>query len=411
MSLLFTPGNIGSLEIKNRFVRAPVYEGLAEADGAVGPDMLAFHERLARGGVGLICTGYMFASPLGRAQKRQAGIHCDAMVPGLKKLADTTHDHGAKIAFEISHAGRQTEKHLIGQNPVGPSRIRRDPSYFIKPDEMTDAMVRNAVDDFVAAAGRAVEAGSDLIYLHAGGGDLLNQFLSPFFNVRKDRWGGSDENRFRILEEIITGIKAKVSKNVPILVKMNSRDLTPSQGITLELARTYTAWLNDLGVDGLELTTGIKFYDHMNCWRGAVPVKEIVRALPAWKKPVGWLLMKQLEGTRDLIEGWSLEDIKAVKGCAGDMALVIVGGMRQKAHMETVLAEGHADFIALARPLIRQPALINRLMEGKTEASSCISCNRCIGAVMNQLPAACYRNGLPKRSAATDTPAITSPPD
>lgn len=397
MSRLFTPETLGTLEIKNRFVRAPVYEALASDDGSVSDEMIAFHKRLAKGGVGLICTGYMFAHPLGRAQKKQAGIHSDAMIPGLKKLADAVHEEGATIAFEISHAGRQTEKHLIGQNPIGPSRIRRDPSFFIKPDEMTDAQVREAVDAFVAAAGRAVEAGSDVIYLHAGGGDLLNQFLSPFFNTRKDRWGGSDENRFRILREIITGIKEKVSPDTPILVKMNSRDLTPGKGITLDLAATYTAWLSELGVNGLELTTGVKFYDHMSCWRGAVPVKEIVRALPAWKKAVGWMLMKNLEGKRDLIEGWSLEDLKAVKKQAGDMKLVIVGGMRKKAHMETLLEQGHADFISLARPLIRQPSFVNRLMEGRTEESSCISCNRCIGGVMNQLPTACYKNGLPSK--------------
>lgn len=400
MSLLFTPGKIGNLEIKNRIVRAPVYEALAGEDGSIGEEMIAFHTRLARGGAGLLCTGYMFADPLGRAQKKQAGIHSDAMIPGLKKLADAVHAEGAKIAFEISHAGRQTERHLIGRNPMGPSRIRRDPSFFIKPDAMSDYQVCDVVESFVAAAARAVEAGSDLVYLHAGGGDLLNQFLSPFFNVRSDRWGGSDEDRFRILREIVVGIKARVSKTVPILVKMNSRDLTPGKGVTPELAGRYAAWLAELGVSGLELTTGVKFYDHMNCWRGAVPVAEIVRALPAWKKPVGWMLMKNLEGKRDLIEGWSLDDVRAIKPFSGDMALFAVGGMRRRDHMEAVLEQGHADFIGLARPLIREPSFVNRLREGKTDASSCLSCNRCIGGVMNQLPTACYRNGLP---AATGT--------
>ena len=395
MSSLFTPGKIGTLEIKNRVVRAPVYEALAKEDGSIDEAMIAFHSRLAKGGTGLICTGYMFAHPLGRAQKRQAGIHCDAMIPGLTRLASAVHDQGAKIAFEISHAGRQTEKHLIGQNPLGPSRIRRDPSYFIKPDAMGESQVEEAVDAFVTAAARAVEAGSDLIYLHAGGGDLLNQFLSPFFNVRKDRWGGSDENRFRILKEIILGIKRTLPPETPILVKLNSQDLTPQPGITLPLAATYTAWLAELGVDAIELTTGVKFYDHMNCWRGDVPVKEIVGALPAWKRPVGWMLMKNLEGKRDLIHGWSLDDLKAVKDQSGVMKRLVVGGMRTKAEMEAALDGGHADFIALARPLIRDPAFPNRLKAGKVDASSCTSCNRCIGGVMNQLPTACYANGLP----------------
>ena len=395
MSLLFTPHKIGNLEIKNRFVRAPVYEGLAAGDGSVGNDMIRFHTRLARGGAGLICTGYMFADRLGRAQKRQAGIHSDDMIPGLKKLADAVHKEGAKIAFEISHAGRQTEKHLIGQNPIGPSRIRRDPSFFIKPDEMTEEKICETVDAFIAAAGRALKAGSDVVYLHAGGGDLLNQFLSPFFNVRKDKWGGSPENRFRIVREIITGIKTRVSADIPILVKMNSQDLKPRKGITTQLAVTYAAWLDELGVNGLELTTGVKFYNHMNCWRGDVPVKEIVKALPLWKKPVGWMLMKNLQGKHDLIEGWILEDLKAARKVSGNMALFIVGGMRKTAHMTEILEKGYADFICLARPLLREPSFVKNVREGKTQESLCISCNRCIGGVMNQLPTACYRNGLP----------------
>ena len=396
MSLLFTPRRIGSLEVKNRFVRSPVYEGLAGGDGSIGDEMVALYRRLARGGAGLICTGYMYVHPWGRAQERQAGIHVDAMMPGLQRLAEAVHAERAHVAFEISHAGRQAKKHLIGRNPIGPSRFRRDPSFFIKPDEMDDGQVREAVDAFVSAARRATEAGSDLIYLHAGGGDLLNQFLSPFFNIRQDRWGGSDEARFRIVEEIITGIQTKVSADIPILVKMNSRDLTPGEGIDLPLARTYTSWLRQLGVAALELTTGVKLYDHMSCWRGAVPVKETVRALPAWQRPVGWLLTKRLEGKRDLIEGWTTQDLQAVREVSGDMALIMVGGMRRRAHMEEVIATGLADLIGLGRPLIRQPSFVNQLKDGRKDESTCCSCNRCIGGIMNQLPTACYREGLPR---------------
>lgn len=395
MSLLLTPGKIGNLELKNRIVRAPVYEALAETDGSVNDALINFYTRLAKGGAGLICTGYMFAAATGRAQIRQVGIHSDEMLPGLKKLADAVHNEGAKIAFEISHAGRQTEKHLIGRNPFAPSGIRRDPSFFIKPDEMTGKDVDEIVEAFIKAAERAVAAGSDLIYLHAGGGDLLNQFLSPFFNVRKDKWGGSAENRFRILHEIITGIKRRVSDEIPMLVKMNSQDLPPKTGITTEIAAGYVTMLNKLGVDALELTTGVKFYNHMLCWRGDVPVKEIVQALPWWKKTVGWVLMKNLQGKHDLVEGWILDDLQKIKHAAGGMKLFIVGGLRKTAHMEEILETGDADFISLARPLIRQPSFPKQVMEGKAKEVTCISCNRCIGGLMNHLPVACYQKGLP----------------
>lgn len=395
MSLLFTPGKIGTLEVKNRFVRAPVYEALAGTDGTVGDTMINYYQQLARGEIGLIGTGYMYVDPLGKAQKRQTGIHSDTMIPGLTRLADCVHKQGAKIAFEISHAGQQTMKSITGHHPVGPSRRRRDPSYLIKPREMDEGQIQSTIDAFVSAAGRAVKAGSDIVYIHAGGGDLLNQFLSPFFNVRKDQWGGSDENRFRIVREIINGVRQTVSLDVPILVKLNVRDFTPFKGITPELASIYSGWLNELGVNGLELTTGVKFYNHMNCWRGEVPVKEIVSALPAWKRPVGWLFMKTLENRYNLREGWGIPDLIEIRKVTGDMALFLVGGMRRTAHMEEVLEKGYADFIALARPFISEPNFVKRVMEGKTSESSCISCNRCIAGVMHDLPTACYKNGLP----------------
>jgi 2,4-dienoyl-CoA reductase-like NADH-dependent reductase (Old Yellow Enzyme family) len=396
MSLLFTPGAIGSLEIKNRIVRAPVYEARAGLDGTVGDEMIAYYKQLSRSGVGLICTGYMFVDPLGRAQKYQTGIHSDAMLPGLSRLADTVHEDGARIAFEISHAGRQTLKSLTGHPPVGPSRIRRDPSFLVKPVEMSDDLIRHTIDAFVSAAGRSVKAGSDIVYLHAGGGDLLNQFLSPFFNVRKDRWGGSPENRFRIMADIIGGIRQTVSSNVPILVKLNVRDFTPFTGVSPDLALIYAGWLADLGVDGLELTTGVKFYNHMNCWLGGVPVNDIVSALPGWKRPFGWLFMKSLEHRHPLVEGWNAQSLRDIRKASGDMALFLVGGLRKVPHMEALLENGTADFVALARPLIREPNFVKRVMEGKTGEATCISCNRCIAGVMHDLPTACYRNGLPK---------------
>ena len=397
MSLLFTPGKIGSLEIKNRFVRAPIYEGLSERDGSINDKMIDSYTRYARNCIGLICSGYMYIDPIGKAQIYQTGIHSDKMIPGLSRLADSVHKEGAKIAFEMSHAGRQTTKSISGYNQVGPSRFRRDPSYFIKPHEMDEDHIKGTIHSFVSAAGRAFKAGSDIVYIHAGGGDLLNQFLSPFFNVRKDRWGGSDENMFRIIKEIIVGVRQTVPADVPILVKMNVDDMTPSPGITPNLAAVYAGWLNELGVNALELTTGVKFFNHMNCWRGEVPVKEIVSSLPAWKKPIGWIKMKNLEGKHNLIEGWSIPYLKEIRKVSGDMALILVGGMRRTSHMEEVLEKGYADFISLARPFIREPNFVKRVMEGKTTEASCKSCNRCIGGAMNQLPTACYHRGLPKK--------------
>jgi len=392
MSLLYTPKKIGTVEIKNRFVRAATYEGMADETGRVTDRLLKIYENLAKGDVGLILSSFMYVHPLGKALKHQLGIHSDEMVPGLKKLSDAVHNEGGKIAFEITHGGRQAKRELIGRTPLGPSAIHRDPTYFVKPVEMTSKEIHEVINAFVNAAKRSVEAGTDIIYLHAGGGDLLNQFLSPYFNKRKDEWGGSDENRFRIIKEILEGIK-KTAPEKPVLVKMNAEDFTPKPGMTPELLKKYIAMLKEAGIHALELTSGIKYYNPMNCWRGEVPVKEVLTSLPLWKRPVGWLKMKRWEGNYNLVEGWNKKYLDEVKILADDIALFLVGGMRRFDHMEDIIQRGDADFICMCRPFIREPGLVKKFKEGVKEAS-CVSCNRCFAAAANSIPTLCYKGGL-----------------
>jgi len=394
MSLLFSPKAIGNVEIKNRFVRAATYEGMADEDGRVTDRLVEVYSRLAQGEVGLVLTSFMYVHPLGKAMKNQVGIHRDNLVPGLSRLAEAVHDHGSRIAFEITHGGRQAKPELIGRKPMGPSSVRRDPSFFIKPAAMTVADIHDAIDAFIAAARRGLAAGGDIVYIHAGGGDLLNQFLSPYFNCRRDEWGGSTANRFRILGEIIHGIRAAAG-DVPLLVKMNAHDFTPRPGVTPDLAVEYASKLSDLGVNALELTSGIKFYNFMNCWRGEVPIEEVLRALPAWKRPIGRIKMKRWARSYGLVEGWNLEYLKKVRPVTGGMALFLVGGIRRLEHMEQVLRKGEADFICMSRPFIRQPDLVKRFKQGEKEAS-CRSCNRCFAAAANDMPTLCYQGGLPR---------------
>jgi 2,4-dienoyl-CoA reductase-like NADH-dependent reductase (Old Yellow Enzyme family) len=391
--LLFTPKKIGNLEIKNRFVRAATYEGMADDAGYVTDELISVYHRLAKGEVGLILSSFMYVHPWGQALKNQIGIYHDDAIPGLSRLAEAVHEGGGKIAFELTHGGRQAKPGLIGRKPLGPSSKHRDPTFFIKPAAMITKDIREVITSFTAAAKRAVQAGGDIVYIHAGGGDLLNQFLSPYFNCRSDEWGGTIENRFRIVREIIENVKSAVG-DIPLLVKMNAEDFTPASGITPELASEYTARLAALGVDALELTSGIKFYNFMNCWRGEVPIKELMKALPAWKKPIGFLKMRRWAGKYDLLEGWNLDYLRMVKPAAGGMVLFLTGGMRRVEHMEEVLKNGDAEFICLARPFIRQPELVKMFREGLKE-STCTSCNRCFPAAANDIPTRCYRGGLP----------------
>ena len=396
MSILFTPINLGDVQIKNRFIHSATYEVMASETGEVTDKLVKRYQNLAKGETGLIIPGYMFVHPLGRSYGYQTGIHTDDMIPGLRKLVEAVHKEGGKIAFQLAHAGRQTTKAMIGQTPIGPSSKGRDPINFVKPREMSADQIQEVIHAFGSAANRAVEAGVDGIQLHAAHGYLISQFLSPFFNQRKDEWGGSDANRFRFLKEIISEVRKVLPQGMPVLVKLNAHDHTPQEGITPPLAVIYAGWLSDLEINGLEVSCGSPVYSFMNMCRGEVPVKELVKSLPFWKKPLGKLMMNSMVGKYDLEEGYNLEAAKLIKPALGKIPLFAVGGLRTVSQMEEALEKQYADCISMCRPFIREPFIVKKIKEGKAEAVACVSCNRCLAAPPNNMPVKCYNKGFPE---------------
>jgi 2,4-dienoyl-CoA reductase-like NADH-dependent reductase (Old Yellow Enzyme family) len=242
-----------------------------------------------------------------------------------------------------------------------------------------------------------VRAGADGIQLHAAHGYLPSEFLSPFFNIRTDSWGGSDENRFRFLKEIYQEVKKVVPDGYPVFVKLNTNDYTPKEGITPSLAVKYAKWLVELGIHAVEVSCGATNYSYMNMCRGDVPTNELVKGLSWWEKPIGRLMISKLEGKYDLEEGYNLEAAKMIKPVLGETPLFLVGGMRTVAHMEEILKNEYADVISMSRPFIREPFLVKKIAEGKMKSVSCVSCNRCLAAVPSDLPVYCYNKGFPKK--------------
>jgi len=394
MSILFTPKKLGAIEIRNRFIHSSTYECMATETGHVTDTLIRRYRKIAKGGVGLIIPGYLYITPEGRAVKYQTGIHNDDMIGGLKELVDAVHDEGGKIAFQLVHAGRQT---MINRNPMAPSQGPRDAVYMVKPKEMTEEEIQEVIKAFGVAAFRANKAGSDGIQVQAAHGYLINQFLSPFFNKRTDSWGGSDENRFRFLKEAILEVRRNISGGKPVLVKLNTQDYTPKEGITLQLAERYAAWLADLPIDGLEVSCGTLSYSMFNMIRGDVPTKEIVMNFPWWRKIIGKMILKKMEGKFELEEGYNLEAAKRIKPVMRDIPLFAVGGMRSVDHMENTLKDGAVDFISMCRPFIREPNIVNKFREGKTAEVACVSCNRCFAAIANDMAVQCYQKGFPEK--------------
>ncbi|MFH1351639.1 MAG: NADH:flavin oxidoreductase [Pseudomonadota bacterium] len=381
------------MEVENRFVHSATYEAMALETGEVTDALIRRYHDLSKGGIGLIIPGYLYVHPLGKAMPRQAGIHTDHMIGGLRELVETVHQNGAKIAFQLAHGGLQTGKRITGQPPLAPSSSVRNPMTFEKPREMVEEEIREVIGSYGQAARRAAESGADAVQLHAAHGYLISEFLSPFFNRRDDAWGGTDEGRFNFLGEVFLETKQSIPSEMPILIKMNCNDFTPQQGVTPNLARKYAGWLRELGISSIELSCGTLHTFHTV--RGTIPSREMAMAFPWWMRPLAKLMFRRLSPRCAFEEGYNFEAAKTVKPSMGEVPLILVGGMRRLAHMEKVVDDGYADFISLSRPLIREPFLIKRFKEERATEASCISCNRCFAAIANNLPLRCYREGFP----------------
>ncbi len=388
MSILFSPFQLKNLELKNRFVFSACEDNLATDRGQVTDRIIGKMRRLAKGEVGLIISSHTAVHPLGRTKKHQLGIFSDEIIPGLRQLVDAVHRAGGKIIFQLGHAGAQAAGDTIGRRPLGPSASPKN-------DEIQNDQIAEVVLAFAAGARRAAEAGADGIQLHAAHGYLINEFLSPFFNHRNDPWGGSAENRFQFLRNVISEIRKEWPSDKVLIVKLNSNDHTPDEGITPSLAVRYAGWLAEMAIDGIEVSCGTSSLSPWNLCRGDIPVGDILGLMPEDKRAA---VQEKLSMTKDrfvMEEGYNLKAASMMRPAVGRVPLFAVGGWRHVRAMEDAVHQGQTDLIPLCRPLIREPNLVKKIREGKTDQAACISCNRCFIALAFDFPVSCYCQGLP----------------
>lgn len=342
-SILFHSGTIGNLRLRNRLVRSATAEYMTDAEGRPEKPLADLYGELARGGVGLIITGHCFVHEGGRCQVQMTGVHRDDLIPALEMPTTAVHEGGGFVVMQINHGGRGCREDAIPGKAVAPSPVPtaegKEP-----PEELSEQGIREIVAAFGDAAGRAKAAGFDGVQIHAAHGYLINQFNSPAANWRRDRWGGTPARRMRFLEEVAAAVRERVGNDYPVLIKLGMED-PARDGLTLKDGAEIVRHLADWGIDALEVSGGIG---------GTSVRKDILR----------------LED-----EGYFLDAARAARE-ATDLPIILVGGLRSKALMEQILEEGTADFISMSRPLIREPDLPRRFLEGQ-ERSTCISCNRC----------------------------------
>lgn len=374
MSILFQPGTIGGLTLKNRLVRSAFLENMATRDGLPTDDTLRHYERLARGGVGLIITGMAYVSPGGRGQPLQHGAHTDAMIPAWRKITDSVHALGGKIAMQLVHCGRQTNpKALSGTRSVAPSSVP-DLFYLTRPRRMTGEEIHQTIRDFGDAARRVRAAGFDAVQIHGAHGYLVSGFLSPLTNRRRDEWGGDPERRLRFLAEVYRAVREGVGDDFPVLCKLNADDQVWG-GLTTRESFPAARRLAEMGLDALELSGGI-FEVFLRICRGGAPTE--ILALD--RNPIvrhGLRAAFRLQEMATPFEEAYFRPYATRLKPTLAIPLILVGGIRTPDTAESLLTSGVADFVSLARPLVREPGLPNRWRSGERRAAQCDSCNRC----------------------------------
>lgn len=381
-SILFSPITLGDMTIENRFVHSACEDNLADNNGLVTPAMLKKYKNLAKGEIGLIISSHLYIHAMGKGNVRQAGIDKDMMVAGLGELVKQVHLYKSKIILQLGHGGLQASSALINASTLG-------------PDNMTEKNLHEVIESFADAAKRASDAGADGVQLHAAHGYLLNEFLSPYYNRRKDAWGGSPKRCFRLIRQIIIRVKKAMPKKMLLLVKLNTNDYTPEPGIDFALAAIYAGWLSEMGVDALELSCGTSKMAPWAMCRGEIPVDELVKGMPDKIKPKARAFLQAKAGQYNLDGPYNLDASRYIKPFAGKTPVFPVGGWRTIKQMEKAMEMGDTDFISMCRPFIREPFLVKKIREGKSQGATCKNCNRCLAALPNKMPVRCYYKTAP----------------
>ena len=410
---LFEPWKIGTCEIPNRVALVPMLMEVAELDGTAGDRAIAYYTERAKGGVGLIETEVTRISDWsGCTGPRQLSVTSDRCIPGLTKLANSIHHEGSKIFVQLHHPGRQTYQLVvtawklsdtIGRHWDGWWKIffsltkymdifdkqifhnfyLRTVSASNIPNELACSPVRESQkvrpltkweinkieDEFAQGALRCKKAGIDGVQLHCSHGYFLQQFISPYTNRRTDEYGGSLENRLRIIKEIIDKIHKLCGPDYPISARLTVdeyyRLFGYNQGYTLNEGVEVAKMLESYGIQFLDLSCGS--YECMN----------------AWCEPTSYDL------------GWRKDNAKAVKE-AVSIPVGQTGVIRTPEQAEKLLEEGYQDVIGLARPLLADPYWVNKAKEGRTdEINKCLSCLYCLESMMGNALA----GGLPGQCA------------
>jgi 2,4-dienoyl-CoA reductase-like NADH-dependent reductase (Old Yellow Enzyme family) len=373
---IFEPARLGPITLRNRTIKAATFEGMTRG-ALVSGELIDFHRRVAAGGVGMTTVAYCAVAPEGRTDRHQIYWRDEARV-GLRRLTDTVHAEGAAISAQIAHAGPVADARSNRLPALSPSRLFSPLSLQFTRRASTDDLAR-IVTAHADAAVAAIDVGFDAVEIHLGHNYLASAFLSPKLNRRRDRYGGSLENRARLAREIARAVRDAVGGRVAVLAKLNMDDGV-RRGLHLDESIQVARWLEaDGSIDALEMTAGSSLLNPMYLFKGPAPLREFAAAM---HQPVR--LGVRLFGRTRLHsypyrDGYLLDDAKQVRA-AVRLPMILLGGVTDLPVMEAAMSAGF-EFVAMARALLREPDLVNRLRVDSSVRSKCIHCNKCMPTI------------------------------
>ncbi len=349
---LFEKSTLKTREFKNRFFRAATWEALASSTGHMTEELFALYKELAQGGVGAILTSYAFVTKDEQPNPGMLGIYDDSFIDDYKKLTAMCAQNNTRIILQVAYGGSMSYMQPLSSRILAPSAVQNEATGIL-PIAMTEEDIAFIREAFVQAAIRAEKAGFDGVQIHAAHGYLLSQFLSPDYNTRTDAYGGSIENRVRLLREIIENIKNIVNPHFLVMAKINSEDFT-EQGLTQADSLQTIKILEQAGLDVVEVSGGN------------------LSSVSVQKENLGCMRKKVSLQTQSYFAEFAKKLVKHV-----EIPVILTGGNINCAHMEELHTAFGIDFFGICRPLIAEPNLIAMWEKQPDKKPQCVSCGKC----------------------------------
>lgn len=377
-SKLFTPYKLGPIELRNRTIRSAAFENMAYGNRP-SQDLYDYHTAVARGGVGMTTVAYCAVNKSGVSFDGQLWMR-EEIIPELKRLTDGIHAEGAKASIQLGHCGNMTHRHTCGCMPVGASG-----GFNLYSPTFVRALKEHEIEELVRDFGRAVnmcrEAGFDCVEIHAGHGYLISQFLSPYTNKRKDKYGGSLENRMRFMKMVLHEVMRCAGDDMAVVVKTNMYDGFKS-GMQEEECLTVAKEIEKCGVHAIVLSAGFVSKAPMHVMRGAMPLKTLRYYMNPWR--YWWLKLgiamvgRLMIPTVPFKEAYFLDTAKHFRAVL-KLPLIYVGGLVSRKKIDEVLDSGF-ELVQMARALVHDTDFVNKMKAAdETYRSGCKHSNYCIG--------------------------------